>query len=221
MSALYRASKGSSRAFSDLVVALDEWVETFFPGGVPVSNPLVSPTDDELRRSAALTIFAHAELQGYFEARARELLSTIETFAKKGKGHGAAATLALFYEDSRVVAPEKLEQPKAGAALFWRRLTRAVEKHRQTINDNAGIKESNLSHLFSPLGFQQDDFGTVLIPELNTFGRDRGEYAHSAFKSKKVIKFPPDDIASRVKKILTEMQVFDGVLTRKITGNGW
>ena len=53
----------------------------------------------------------------------------------------------------------------------------------QTIKNNHGIREHNIKNVFEPLGYCIGDFDSAFIATLDSFGRDRGEVAHSAAKT--------------------------------------
>ncbi|MCA9608100.1 MAG: hypothetical protein KC619_20970, partial [Myxococcales bacterium] len=56
----------------------------------------------------------------------------------------------------------------------------ALNRYYKLVKDNNGIKAANLVGLFGPLGVPNSAYGTILVPELESFGKRRGDHAHAS-----------------------------------------
>ncbi|WP_380171106.1 hypothetical protein ACFEMC_19220 [Kineococcus sp. DHX-1] len=54
----------------------------------------------------------------------------------------------------------------------------AVVWYTKRVDENQGIKQNNLFSLLLPLGFNENDFDTVWLGSMNSFGSGRGDTAH-------------------------------------------
>ena len=61
--------------------------------------------------------------------------------------------------------------------------------------------------LFGPIGIESSMFGSLLLPGLESFGRDRGVHAH--FGAAVVAHLDPQTEHERLVQILGELEAFD------------
>ncbi len=80
----------------------------------------------------------------------------------------------------------------------------AIRCFKSVIDQNHGIKETNLLKLLLPIGIDSDDLDKVWLANMNTFGKERGEIAHSSGIKTKKTPNPADEL-ERVKQIIQEL----------------
>ncbi len=88
----------------------------------------------------------------------------------------------------------------------------AIRCFKSVIDQNHGIKETNLLKLLLPIGIDSDDLDQVWLLNMNTFGKERGEIAHSSGIKTKKTPNPADEL-ERVKQIIQELEKVDQLIT--------
>lgn len=152
----------------------------------PEPVPLPDPDFDDF---AAFRLLTHAELEGYFESKAADALSSLDTFLKSGNNgltSRLAATTYLYLWKHRI----KPEWPEVGDDVESRQRDQAFAKKlaqealgfgRQFVKQNNGIKEASINVLSALMGFFPDELDKVLVSELNQYGKKRGDVAHGSY----------------------------------------
>lgn len=77
-------------------------------------------------------------------------------------------------------------------------------------NENHGIREKNILSLLLPIGFPTDKIDPLMLAEFGTFGKLRGEVAHSSPKVHTVKKPDPKqelDTVNRIVGLLKDVDV--------------
>lgn len=154
------------------------------------SSPLPTIDFDSL---AAFRLLSHAELEGYFERKAGLALAALDqNFKEKKPLNSKFAALIMLYLIKKQVVP-KWSAPQAGSddairtaerADFTNLSSAALGYGRQFIQANNGIKENSIYILSSLMGFFNDELDSVLVAELNQYGKKRGDVAHDSWARK-------------------------------------
>lgn len=104
----------------------------------------------------------------------------------------------------------QLKGPSSGACPLGEMTLEALklfQDYYKKIKDNHGLKAKNVYELYFKLGFELSWFGSVLVPDLELLGEDRGKLAH--YSSRMVAFLDPEIEWKRVVKILSELEKFD------------
>lgn len=142
------------------------------------SEALPMPDYDSI---ASFRLLVHAELEGYFEDKAK---SEIDRLAKEFSGskyiNSKIASLIMLYLWKKQLScswngAEKYESDFKNLAQD------ALGFGRSFIKDNNGIKENSIYTLSAIIGLYQHEIDEVLVEELNTFGKKRGAVAHKSW----------------------------------------
>lgn len=158
----------------------------------------------------AYRVLCHAALEDYFESRATEIASEAVRKVKIGTYPATATHLVSFEGQHLGSPPDSLSPPTQNKAKEWPLQIDIVERIRscgasfvrEIANNNHGIREKNIIRMLIPIGFSPSDFDPVLLSELDSFGRARGQYAHSS-ASKHVASRPDPKLEyDRVMRIL-------------------
>lgn len=142
-------------------------------------EPVPPPNFDDF---AAFRLLTHAELEGYFESMALDALTALDGAFKKGQvqtaGFIALIYLYLWKERRQHVWPANLGDD----ATYIKKLAQdALGFGRQFVAANNGIKEVSIQVLSALMGFFPDELDSVLVNELNQYGKKRGDVAHSSW----------------------------------------
>ncbi|RYD84466.1 MAG: hypothetical protein EOP84_05415 [Verrucomicrobiaceae bacterium] len=161
----------------------------------------------------AFLILSHAAVETYLEGRAKRIARRAEEVWKKdGKITRPMAFLVGYY-DGGIESPINRKCPD----FQMTELAKDVFlKYYKIIKDNHGVKTDSVYAIFSRLGVNHVSFGTVLLPELDSFGTDRGGHAHHSAKAVEVLD--PEIEWKRVERILTELEAFDSVILKYLSG---
>jgi hypothetical protein len=158
-------------------------------------------------RTRAFVVLAHAEVETYLEGSARKIAKRAEGVWQKSKRitRPFAYVVSHFGETVRFpLAATKDIDPSVGFAAAF---DSAFKKFYRSINDNHGIRETNVLSLFCPLGMPTNILGGSLLPELNSYGAHRGEYAHNS--ASVVQMLDPETEYEKAKKIVSELLPLD------------
>lgn len=167
-------------------------------------------TKEELLKCKAFIVFCHAEFEIYFEKVARRILDEAKArWDTEPIPDRVIATLLAYRQKELPPIPDDPAQPLGRSALSAI-VEAAVVNQTAAINDNNGIKASNLAKLFCPLGLLETDIESALLIQLNSTGSARGDFVHKPSKvSIRRIRDPIADELAEIKSLMAEIAKFD------------
>lgn len=198
-----------SRRWHDLkreVVALRKH---FLPRVFNLLGQYSRPTQVQARTRAFL-VLSHAELESYLEGWAKDIARKCESVWESTGRIPPPLAVLLLTSVHRAPVADKLattterEMPELVKGLIKKRL----QEFYMHIRDNHGVKEKNVLAMYLPLGAPNSAFGSTLLPNLDSFGSLRGEYAHNSAKAVRAVPDPEVEFR-RVNDLLDEIKVFD------------
>lgn len=147
-------------------------------------------------KTRAYLLLAHAELEAYFEDRAK---SRAEIANAQWKRAGVCSPVL-----SRLVVHHQKELE----AISKNSVEKAVNFYLNNVENNHGILDKDLMSLLLPIGLSHADLDTRLVSACHQLGRKRGEFAHKSFKVNQQIdpKTKRDNVR---KNILPELKELD------------
>ncbi|MGY6551249.1 MAG: HEPN domain-containing protein [Erythrobacter sp.] len=167
-------------------------------------------TKEELLKCKAFIVFCHAEFEIYFEKIARRILKEAKArWDTRLIPDRVIATLLAYRQKELPPIPDDPAQP-LGRSNLSAIVDAAVLNQTAAIDDNNGIKASNLAKLFCPLGLMEADIESALLIQLNSTGAARGDFVHKPSKvSIRRIRDPIADELAEIKLLLAEIAKFD------------
>ncbi|MAS05410.1 MAG: hypothetical protein CL534_12110 [Ahrensia sp.] len=176
-------------------------------------SPTVPYSNSDLLKCQAFVVFSHAEMQVYWEAVARRILSEAENRWKTSSVvDRAIGTLVAFRRPEQVSVPVDPLNPHRGGN-FTSIVEEAVKTHNEVIGDNNGIKRANIANLLVPLGVMPGDFVEKLLIQLDQTGKKRGDMVHKSSKvSIRNIRDPFTDEMKDIDELVIEIGHFDAKL---------
>lgn len=145
-------------------------------------NPLPDPDFDSL---AAFRLLSHAELEGYFEAKAAQSILALDANFKSGNfmttEFASLIFLFLWKQKKDPLWTNSVKSSKDEEVDFKRLAQDSLGFARQFIKDNNGVKENSITTLSALMGYFPSDIDHILISELNQYGKNRGEVAHDSW----------------------------------------
>jgi len=122
----------------------------------------------------AFLLLVHAELESYFEDRARTVATNAQSqFQRKGVCTPVLSRLLVYHH------AEKGELgPVSNDAV-----KKAINYYLGRLDNNHGIREKHLRTIFLPLGINHPDLDAQLTAACNQLSEKRGDFAHASFKT--------------------------------------
>ena len=159
-------------------------------------------------------MLAHAEIESYLEAVANEAIDNAYTLMKvKSKASYLLVSFLSAYHRGWSYEPgqEGIFGLKPGAKdqkALLDGIDVAVRQYKQTIlKNNNGIKIANLKMIFLPLGVDIDGLDAAWLGTIESYGRRRGEIAHSSKRIQTLID--PKDEFSATEQVMAGLSIFD------------
>jgi hypothetical protein len=122
----------------------------------------------------AFLLLVHAELESYFEDRARNLVTNAEArYQRKGICTPVLSRLLVYHN----AAKDELGPVSPNA------VSKAINYYLDHLDKNHGIKEKNLLTIFLPLGISHEQLDAQLVAACNQLAQKRGQFAHASFKT--------------------------------------
>ena len=182
-----------------------------------------SEINDYSERQLALTfayrVFAHAEIESYLEDRVWDTVQTAKNIWDNQGKAGRVLLCVIAFSGQEMENPPDTITPLKGnknVSLDKLKITKkidiAIRCFKSVIDQNHGIKETNLLKLLLPIGIDSDDLDQVWLLNMNTFGKERGEIAHSSGIKTKKTPNTADEL-ERVKQIIQELEKVDQLIT--------
>ncbi|MHA3027146.1 hypothetical protein [Chromohalobacter israelensis] len=184
-------------------------------------------------RALSFRVLAHAEIESYFEERVVEIAkAAIAGWTKKERLCGSLLHLAVFSGREMKMPPESLEAPSESKRKDWPSMLDPTHRLRSCVTDfiravtvnNHGIREKNMLAMLLPVGVNYDDLDPVVLADLDSFGKSRGEAAHTSSGLAKVRQgISPEDENSLIERLVEGIRPIDGILDdllRDASGGG-
>jgi hypothetical protein len=207
-----------SLRFSQLTKELNRLKKQFLPRQFSEINDY---SERQLALTFAYRVFAHAEIESYLEDRVWETVQTAKNiWDNQGKASGVLLCVIAFSGQEMEAPPDTINPLKGNKNVSLdklkinRKIDIAIRCFKSVIDQNHGIKETNLLKLLLPIGIDSDDLDQAWLANMNTFGEERGEIAHSSAIKIKTKQPPnPADELERVKQIIQELEKVDQLIT--------
>jgi hypothetical protein len=148
----------------------------------------------------------HAEIEYYLEKIALEVTENAFITWSVSKGNITPIIFHLAYNYK--LSSDKSKEPPYSMVVL------SFNNYKKTIQNNHGIKESNLINLFRPIGFEVDN---LLSSSLENYGAKRGKFAHTSFTTLTLL----DPILEKNEawQIITGLKFFDEDLSLYATNS--
>jgi hypothetical protein len=167
----------------------------------------------------AYRVFAHAEIESYLEDRVwHTVLTAKNIWDNQGKASRVLLCVIAFSGQEMEAPPDTITPLKGNKNVsldklkITKKIDIAIRCFKSVIDQNHGIKETNLLKLLLPIGIDSDDLDKVWLLNMDTFGEERGQIAHSSAIKTKQPPNPADEL-ERVKQIIQELEKVDQLIT--------
>ena len=212
----------NSERFNELKRGLDELRRHLLPQDF---DPTGKYEPDVITKTLAYRVLAHAEIEAYVEEKTWEAAcSAINAFKERGTSSRILLTL-LAYSGMQMELPpatidpiqEKQRKDWANKTKLMKKLEKAVNSFRRSIDLNHGIKEENILKLLLPVGIKDVEIDELWLANINSFAEMRGLAAHSSSSSSRAKQqVDPRTELERVESIIEGLSAIDISLEDKI-----
>lgn len=172
----------------------------------PNSDSSITANQDKIKAYILLT---HSELEFYFEQIALNIkdaavLPTIR------RGNYSNIPLDLFVYTHKQLDPDSdIDYNARGEKVF--------NHFVQKIKKNNGIKKKDILSLLLPLGIEYHTITEILLNTLDTYGENRGLFAHTGSKSHATKILDRNTEVTFVKQLLQMIETLDDFIKTKFS----
>lgn len=171
-------------------------------------SPTGTYSPRQLDGTRAYVVLCHAEIEYYFEERARDIAAAAFTsWDQLNLSSFALTHLVCNFSGNNDGLPKKLGTNKTAKSL----VQNAVTQFHRNISSNHGIRTRHILGLLLPIGVQESELDVGWLNTVDGFGTSRGTVAHTAA----VVNAPdPQTAHSTVGQILTGIKPLDDLLNK-------
>jgi hypothetical protein len=170
------------RGLTKRLAELRRHLLSFIPNP-PTSKLLYSKQELDLTR--AYTLLVHAEIEAFCEEIALGKAQAAKAaYDKTGKVRPALRRMIAYYIVRKHSSWSDVLNPAREIVEV------SFQSYRRTIQDNHGVKRRNLEKLLFPLGLLETQLDGTWLAQMDSFGSDRGGFAHSSVRAQQ----PPDPL---------------------------
>jgi HEPN superfamily RiboL-PSP-like protein len=152
-------------------------------------SPTGAYTSRQLDLARAYRLLVHAEIESYLEDRSKDLaVRATRQFKSDRRPRKVVLNLLSFHSRGKAIDESKmLSLYASGAEHVDDSLDSAAAAYHYSVQQNHGVKQTDLMKLLLPLGFQPSGLDALFIATLDSFGTNRGEVAHTSIKTQQQI----------------------------------
>jgi RiboL-PSP-HEPN len=167
----------------------------------------------QIELTYAYRVFAHAEIEAYFEDRVKDTAITAKrNWDDTGKASRVLICLLAFYDPKMDNSPAVLRENIN--VNVTEKINKANNFFQAIVKKNHGIKQANLMKLLLPIGIDADNLDQAWLVTMDAFGEERGLIAHSSATNPRMQTSPdPQSELNRVKEIVMELEKIDRQIT--------
>lgn len=193
----------NSSRFRSLQARVNELRGRFLPA---VFSPSGQYSATELDHARAFRVLVHAELEYFFEERALDIADrAFDLLRTKSRPSRPIIHLLSNIVGSYTGLPTKLGTPTTSLSIAGK----VVQQYKHGINNNHGIRISNLLQILLPIGILESEIDSVWLSTTDGFGAKRGATAHS---SSIMYTIDPQDDFNTVTQIMSGVSDIDQLL---------
>lgn len=191
---------------------------------LPPQNPLGTYNKDELLRINAYIALSHSEIENFIESEVLTVCrKSVVEYESTGVINQVILGLLCFSGLTYDEPPENKQNLKNDKNWDDKTIiSNKIKKAESVFNNkirtqNNGIKEKDILNMLLPIGYPLKEIDDVFLTEMNDFGKQRGEIAHTSninIVTKQQID--PYTIKKRIDDIINQLSLIEENLIRSI-----
>ena len=166
---------------------------------LPPVSPISRYTNADVVRMLAFRLSAHAEIEGFVESCAADLVAD---YSAKNKAHRLSRNtqrVLLMHADMRTnYPPLALNLRPSQKRPIEKQIDACLNVVSSCIYTNNGVSEKDILKLFIPLGFETSFFDLTWLDSMHELARARGEAAHKSWLGGVSVQPTPQGERSRL-----------------------
>ena len=203
----------ASARFTQLKKRLTELRRTFLPIAFA---PTGSYPAEQVDKTRAYRLLCHAEVEAYLEDIS--LATVIKACDRWGASRRVSRTLIALITYSGT-APARMLDVESNSLRTQREIDTAVQGAKEQFSrlakvTNHGIRAADVRRLLFPAGVGEYDFDPLWLIEIDRFGVNRGETAHTAARAATVAIPDPQTEYQTITTILSGLERMDRRLAK-------
>jgi hypothetical protein len=188
---------------------------------LPKLNPTGSYNDRQVALTIAYRLLAHAEIEYFLEERVWEVvINAKRIWDETGKSSRILLGIIAFSGQMMEIPPTSLTPVRAIRTVhpnkikLDNKINISINCFKRVIDQNHGLKESNLLALLLPIGIDSDDLDSAFLATMNTFGEQRGLVAHSSATVYRMLQLPdPANELNTISQIMMGLAELDELIS--------
>jgi hypothetical protein len=177
-------------------------------------------SEKECLQIDAYIALVHSEIESFLENRCLDICRlSMKDFYEHRKINIVLLGLICFSGKTFSTPPEtkdlKKAQKKEEGIDLIKKLESAESVYHYNVKNNNGIKERDILGLLLPLGFPYNQLDDLFLTEMNDFGKQRGEIAHTSnIENAAKNRIDPYSTKNRVDKIIAFLIELDSAMSQ-------
>ena len=194
----------ASRRYNNLINRI-KFIENNLLPAIRMNGNYTKKESDLIR---SYVLLVHAEIEAYFEDIATEKAKkSLDDWKTSRKKSNCLLSIIAFIGD------ELNWKNKPNIHELNARVNRVVSHYIISLNNNHGIKESNIFDILLPLGIEINQIDPTWLTTMDSFGSFRGKLAHTTHSVQAQIDLVTEN--NRINhQIIPEIEVLDDLIKR-------
>jgi len=149
---------------------------------LPPPNPIGTYSEKEALGINAYISLVHSEIENFIEAEVLQVCNlSVNQYETNGTINKVILGLLCFSGLTYEIPPESKHIQNIDKLSIENKIKKARDLFNNIVRTkNNGIKEKNILSMLLPIGFSIDDIDDLFLTEMNDFGKQRGEIAHTS-----------------------------------------
>lgn len=179
---------------------------------LPQQNPIGGYSEKEALGINAYISLVHSEIENFIEAEVLQVCNlSVNQYETNGTINKVILGLLCFSGLTYEIPPESKHIQNIDKLSIENKIKKARDLFNNIVRTkNNGIKEKNILSMLLPIGYSIDEIDDLFLTEMNDFGRQRGEIAHTsniAIVTKNQID--PYVIKGRITSIVEQLEIIE------------
>lgn len=197
-----------SKYYKQLLVCERRLRRTFITKTV-LKNPISRTSQYKIQ---SYRLLSHAEIEYYIESI---ILYRIDLEKMKWNTRSIISNCIahlIAYNRAELPGPSSLLSEISNKNDIKFRINKVITTFESSVKRNNGIKEVDIIPLLVSIGVDYSQISQTLLNNLSSFGKFRGDTAHSSTKIQRLIN--PNDETGMVQKIVEELHDIDDLIIK-------
>ena len=187
---------------------------------LPPQNPMGTYNEQEALSINAYISLVHSEIENYLESEVLQVCDlSVNQYNSTGTINKVILGLLCFTGLPSIETPDLKNCQKIEDYKIDNRVKKARDLFYNKVKTrNNGIKEKDILSLLLPIGYSLDSLDDLFLAEMNDFGKQRGEIAHTS--NINIVtnnQIDPYSTKTRINEIIAQLEIIENNICSIIT----